>query len=162
MEDFLFPFGDSADRDATSPKPPSAFQPHPRTLSSPMGNRSIMKQQTAFVSTASNPLISALRFALGAKREETQSPPSSHRPFADAICEMHFRTRRGGARLGRTLISPSLAKGPSVAMILGTAAASVSCTASSGRLLMRVRQGSRFTRYGLGGGGGGVTATPGS
>ncbi|KAG9346963.1 hypothetical protein JZ751_005890 [Albula glossodonta] len=46
-----------------------------------------------------------------------------------------------------TLISPSLAKLPNGAMILGMAAARVSCTLSSGRLLIRVRHGSRFTRH---------------
>lgn len=48
-----------------------------------------------------------------------------------------------------TLISLSFAKLPKAAMILGIAAASVSCTDSSGLLLIRVRQGKRFTKYGL-------------
>lgn len=34
-------------------------------------------------------------------------------------------------------------------MIFGIAAASVSCTDSSGLLLIRVRQGKRLTKYGL-------------
>lgn len=34
-------------------------------------------------------------------------------------------------------------------MIFGIAAASVSCTDSSGLLLIRVKQGKRFTKYGL-------------
>lgn len=43
----------------------------------------------------------------------------------------------------------SFAKLPKEAIILGIAAASVSWTDSSGLLLVRVRQGNRFTRYGL-------------
>lgn len=48
-----------------------------------------------------------------------------------------------------TLISLSFAKFPKAAMIFGIAAASVSCTDSSERLLTRVKQGKRFTKYGL-------------
>lgn len=48
-----------------------------------------------------------------------------------------------------TLISLSFAKLPKEAIILGIAAASVSWTDSSGLLLVRVRQGNRFTKYGL-------------
>lgn len=46
-------------------------------------------------------------------------------------------------------MSLSLAKFPKAAMILGMAAAKVSCTDSSDRLLTRVKQGRRFTKYGL-------------
>jgi hypothetical protein len=45
-----------------------------------------------------------------------------------------------------TLISLSFAKLPKEAIILGTAAAKVSWTDSSGLLLVRVRHGRRFTR----------------
>lgn len=49
----------------------------------------------------------------------------------------------------QTLISPSLAKCPRAAIILGIAAARVSCTVSSCRLVIRARHGNRLTRYGL-------------
>lgn len=48
-----------------------------------------------------------------------------------------------------TLISLSFAKLPNAAMIFGIAAANVSCTDSSGLLLILVKQGKRFTKYGL-------------
>lgn len=46
----------------------------------------------------------------------------------------------------KTLISLSFAKLPKEAIILGTAAAKVSWTDSSGLLLVRLRHGRRFTR----------------
>ncbi|XP_010770173.1 huntingtin [Notothenia coriiceps] len=49
-------------------------------------------------------------------------------------------------REANALISPSLAKWPKADMILGIAAARVSCTLSSCRLVIRERHGSRFTR----------------